>query len=53
MIPYFRGKPFVLTEFEIDLFTAFVSILPTSSPGHLFVIRRKRKRGPGTLQTRE
>ena len=26
---------------------------PTSSPAHLFVIRGKRKRGPGTLQTRD
>ena len=26
---------------------------PTSSPAHLFAIRGKRKRGPGTLQTRD
>ena len=27
--------------------------LPTLSPAHLFPIRGKRKRGPGTLQTRD
>ena len=27
--------------------------IPTSSPKHLFAIRGKRKRGPGTLQTRD
>ena len=26
---------------------------PTSSPAHLFAIRERRKRGPGTLQTRD
>ena len=29
------------------------AIQTTSSPAHLFSIRRKRKRGPGTLQTRD
>ena len=29
------------------------AIQTTSSPAHLFSIRGKRKRGPGTLQTRD
>ena len=29
------------------------AILATSSPAHLFAIRGKQKRGPGTLQTRD
>ena len=28
-------------------------LVPTSSPAHLFAIRGKRKRDPGTLQTRD
>ena len=28
-------------------------LLSTSSPAHLFAIRGRRKRGPGTLQTRD
>ena len=27
--------------------------ITTSSPAHLFAIRGRRKRGPGTLQTRD
>ena len=26
---------------------------PSSSPAHLFTVRGRRKRGPGTLQTRD
>ena len=31
----------------------FSKISSSSSPAHLFAIRGKRKRGPGTLQTRD
>ena len=40
--------------YKITIALKFISyISSTSSPAHLFSIRGRRKRGPGTLQTRD
>ena len=46
-------KAHIVTGFVRLVFLMTNRLLPTSSLAHLFAIRGKRKRGPGTLQTRD
>ena len=50
--PFTPARISFFAKFEIYWVTSlsYVSV-PTSSPVHLFVIRKKRKMSPGTLQT--